>query len=253
MSASLNNVGAVVLAAGKGMRLNCTDRPKVMLTIGGKPMVAHTVETLKKLGFQKEQICLVVGFRKEIIEDYFKDEVSYAVQEEQMGTGHATYVGMKSLPPNIEQVLVMGGDDSAFYREQTLLNLIEKHLTNNNTVTLLSVDVDNPANFGRIIRDENGIRIIEKEYVTEEQKKICEINTGMYIFDRQWFEDMFPRMPKMRKLGEFGINPAITLAKEENKKIQVIKLTDADEWRGINTKEELEEANKKKLENKYAK
>lgn len=247
MLQNINKIGAVILAAGKGTRLNCLDKPKVMLEIGGHPIISYAVETLKKLGFKKEQICLVVGFKREQVKEYFKDEVSYAVQEEQLGTGHAAYVGIKSLPTDIEHVIVMGGDDGAFYKEQTLLNLIEKHLADSNTITLLSVDVKNPDNFGRIVRDENGIRVVEKEYITEDQKKICEINTGTYIFDRQWFENMFPRMPKMRKLGEYGINPAITLAKEENKKFEVIKLINSDEWHGINTLEELTEAKKLKI------
>lgn len=240
-------VGIVILAAGQGKRLNCADKPKVMCEIGGRPMISYAVSTLQNLGFQKDQICLVVGFKKERIMEYFQDKVSYAIQEEQLGTGHAAYVGMKSLPARIEQVLVMGGDDGAFYRENTLLDFIEQHLKNNCMVSVLSVAINDPASFGRIVRDENGIRIIEKEYLTEEQKKIREVNTGTYIFDRKWFEAMFPRMPKMRKLGEYGMNPALTMAQEENKKIQVIKLKDNSEWFGVNTPAELAEADRRKL------
>src|SRR3989339_1795570 len=108
-----SKIGVVILAAGKGTRLNCTDKPKVMLEIGGKPIVAYFVQTLKQICFSKEQICLVVGFKKEKIQEYFKDEVRYALQAEQLGTGHAAYTGIKSLPPEIEQVLVVGGDDGA--------------------------------------------------------------------------------------------------------------------------------------------
>ncbi len=246
MPLDLSKIGVVILSAGKGTRLNCVDKPKVMLEIGGKPIISYVVATLKQIGFIRQQICLVIGFKKEKIIDYFKNEVNYVIQEEQLGTGHAAYVGIKSLPPYIDQVLVMGGDDGAFYTEKTLLNLIEKHLTNKCTVTILSSAVKDPASFGRIINDESGIKIIEKEYLTEEQKKICEVNTGTYIFDRWWFENIFPRMPKMHKLGEFGINPAITLAGEENKKIQIIKLENIDEWCGINTLEELNLADKLK-------
>lgn len=246
MSLNLSKIGVIILAAGKGTRLNCLDKPKVMLEIGDKPIVSYVVDTLKEIGFKKEQICLVVGFKKEQVVDYFKDEVSYAIQEEQLGTGHAAYVGIKNLSTDLDQVLVMGGDDGAFYTKETILNLLEKHLENNCTVSVLSAVIKDPASFGRIVNDESGIKVIEKEYLTEDQKNIHEVNVGTYVFDRKWFEAMFPNMPKMKKLGEYGMNPAITMAQEENKKVQVIKLVNSDEWHGVNTVEELKLADKLK-------
>ncbi len=237
------------MSAGKGTRLNCTDKPKVMLEIGGKPIVSYAVSTLQKLGFKKEQICLVVGFKKEQVEDYFKDAVLYGLQEEQLGTAHAAYVGMKNLPLGIEQVLVMGGDDGAFYTDATLEKLIDEHLKNNCTVTLLSATISDPASFGRVVRSEEGIKVLEKEYLTDEQKNINEVSTGTYVFDRTWYENMFPHMPKQTKLGEYGMNLSLVMAQEANKKVQVIKLADSDEWHGINTLEELELANKLKQNN----
>ena len=241
------------MSAGKGTRLNCTNKPKVMLEIGGKPIVSYAVLTLQSLGFKKEQICLVVGFKKEQIEDYFKDTVSYANQAEQLGTAHAAYIGMKSLPPAIEQVLVMGGDDGAFYTAKTLENLIVEHLKNYSTVTLLSAKVDDPASFGRVIRDEEGIKVVEKEYLTPEQKNINEVSTGTYIFNRNWYQNAFPRMPKLRKLGEYGLNVSLVMAQEENKKVAVVELPNNNEWQGINTLAELELANKLKQQIKTTK
>ncbi len=246
-NSNLNNVGVVILAAGRGSRLNCVDKPKVMCEIGGKPIVSYAVDTLKQIGFTKEQIYLVVGFKKEKVEEYFKNKVSYAVQEPQLGTGHAAYTGMINLPANIKQVLVMGGDDSAFYSAETILDLLQQHQQKQAVVSVLSVELDDPSLFGRIVkRDDGKVEIIEKEYLTEEQRKIKEINGGTYVFDREWFEKMFPTMPKMKKLGEYGINPAITMAQEENKKIQIIKLKGNSEWFGVNTPAELEEADRRK-------
>ena len=112
---NLNNVGAVVLAAGRGTRLNCVDKPKVMCEIGGQPIASYIVATLKKCGFTPENIYLVVGFHQEKIREYFGDEVSYVTQEELKGTAHAAFTGMKKLPGNADTVLVLNGDDSAFY------------------------------------------------------------------------------------------------------------------------------------------
>lgn len=245
---NINKIGAVILAAGKGTRLNCTDMPKVMKEIGGKPIVSYTVETLKKMNLKQNQICLVVGFKKEKVQEYFTDTVSYAVQEEQKGTAHASYIGIKSLDKNIEIVLVLNGDDSAFYQSETLEKMISRHLENKNILTLLSVKLKDPDQLGRIVRHKNGdIEIIEKEYLIEEQIKINEINTNTFIFDRQWFEEMFPKMPLLRKLGEYGLPTVLAMARDQKKKYEVICLTDDSEWFGINNPEQLAEADKRKL------
>lgn len=246
MSLNLSKIGVVILAAGKGTRLNCLDKPKVMLEIGGKPIVSYIVDTLKEIGFTKEQICLVVGFKKEKIVDYFEDNVSWTVQDQQLGTAHAAYTGIVSLPADIEQVLVLGGDDSAFYRGGTLLDFIQKHIENKCILSLLSAKLSNPDQLGRIVRGEKGTEIIEKEYLTAEQKLIKEISTGTFVFDRRWFEDVFPRMPRLKKLNEYGLPTALAMARDEGKKFQVIKLVDVSEWHGVNTIEELKFSDKLK-------
>lgn len=245
---NLQNIGAVVLSAGKGTRLKSVEIPKVMRQIGGRPMVDFTVETLEKMELKPEQICLVVGFQKEKIIEHFGSRVTYAVQSEQKGTAHAAFTGMIALPKNINQVLVMGGDDSAFYRPETLLDLIDRHIHAKAVLTLLTAHVSHPESLGRIVRLPNGeVEIVEKELLTEEQKKLDEISTGTFVFDRAWFEEIFPTMPTMRKLGEYGLPTALAMAREQNKIYQVITLPNPDEWFGVNTLEELAEANKRKL------
>jgi UDP-N-acetylglucosamine pyrophosphorylase len=244
----IKNVGVVVLAAGRGSRLNSVDTPKVMLELNGKPMVHYTIETLKEVGFNAEQICLVVGFHKEKVIEYFNDSVSFAVQAEQLGTAHAAFTGMKSLPQNIEHVLVMGGDDSAFYKAETLEKLITTHVNNRNVLTLLTAEPEIPGNIGRVIRQADGrVEIVEKEHMTEEQKKLKEISTGTFVFDRTWFEEMYPTMPPIPKLNEFGLPTALKIARESGKKHEVVKLIDSTEWFGVNTPEELEEARRRKI------
>lgn len=251
LSQELNNVAAVVLAAGKGTRLNCNGRPKVMLEIGGKPMVNYIVETLKEIGFLKGQICLVIGFQGETVKNYFGETVNYAVQEEQKGTAHAAYIGMKSLPANISTVLVIGGDDSAFYQPKTIKDFIAEHIESNCVLSFLTTEVDDPSQLGRIIRHENGsVEIIEKEYANEEQKKIKEVNTGTFCFNRKWFETMFVQMPPLHKLGEYVLPTALAMAREQNKKYQAIKLFNSVEWFGVNTMEELKKADQRKYAGK---
>ncbi len=241
-------VGAVILAAGRGSRLNCTDKPKVMCEIGGQPIVGYIVATLKKCGFTKENICLVVGFHREKVEEYFGAEVSYVEQTELKGTAHAAFVGMQKLPKNVDTVLVINGDDSAFYSSETILDFLTKHQQNKAAVSVLSVELDDPSTYGRIIKNADGrIEIIEKEYLTDEQKKIKEISSGTFCFDRKWFETMFPSMPPLRKLGEYGLPTAVAMAEKESLRVQVVKIKNNNEWFGVNTPAELTEADKRKL------
>ena len=241
------DIGVVVLAAGKGTRLNCTDIPKVMCEIGGKPIVSYTVDTLLSFGLDADQIIMVVGYKKEKVQEYFKDLVSYAVQEEQKGTAHAAYTGMVKLSERVKHVLVLGGDDSAFYSKETLETFVTEHVERNVVLSLLSARVDDPSSLGRIVRHKNGdIEVIEKEYVTEEQAKINEISTGTFCFDREWFESIFPNMPQLRKLGEYGLPTALAIARDQHKPHQVVQLEDSSEWFGVNTPEQLEEANNRK-------
>ena len=242
-----NKIAVVILAAGKGTRLGCVDKPKVMLEIGGKPIVSYVVEELESLGLSSAQICLVVGFCKEKVMEYFGKRVSFSHQIELKGTAHAAYTGITTLPKEIEHVLVMGGDDSAFYTKEVLENILQKHLEGDYVLSLVTAELEDPASMGRVVRHPDGqVEIIEKEYTTEEQKKIKEISTGTFVFNRAWFENMFPTMPMLRKLGEYGLPTALAVARDTGAKHRVIRLSDSSEWFGVNTPEELIEADKRK-------
>jgi bifunctional UDP-N-acetylglucosamine pyrophosphorylase / glucosamine-1-phosphate N-acetyltransferase len=243
----LKSTAAVILAAGRGTRLNCVDMPKVMMPIGGKPIVEYIIRNLQDMGFSPAQICLVVGFKQEAVRQYFGDEVTYAAQDQQLGTAHAAYTGIAGLPGNIENVLVLNGDDSAFYTKETLANFIFEHLHSGAPVSLLTVELSDPTMYGRIVRGTNGgVEIIEKESLTDEQKKINETSTGTFCFSRKWFEEMFPRMPRMKKLGEFGLPTTFYMAADDGLQVRAVKLKNNNEWFGVNTPAELAEADRKK-------
>ena len=246
MSPNFKNFAAVILAAGQGKRLGAADMPKVMTPIGGQPMVSYVVEILKKIGLTLEQIYLVVGFKKEKIKEYFGDIVSYADQDEQKGTAHAAYIGSMSLPNKFDNLLVMNGDDSAFFKPETLRDFMEQHQKSGAVVSLLSVELERPEQYGRVVRREDGRPIIvEKEDLTEEQKEIRETSTGAYCFKRAWLEEIFPEMRPLKGLKEYGINTTFEVAARRGDLAQVIKLKNNEEWFGINTKEELNEANER--------
>lgn len=251
MSVNFNKIGAVILAGGRGTRLKCTDTPKAMLELSGRPIVSYLVETLQQMNFTPDRICIVVGENRDKIINYFGSSITPAIQDVPKGTAHAAYIGAVALPAEVEQMLIVNGDDGAFYTAETLTNFISNHFNAGAAVSLLSVIPDKFELYGRITKDEKGkIIIVEKESLTEEQKKIKETSSGTFCLDKNWFIKIFPNMPPMKKLGEYGLPTVLDMANEQNLPVQIIKLADQSQWFGINTPEELEEARRRKVNEK---
>ncbi|MFA6394294.1 MAG: sugar phosphate nucleotidyltransferase [Patescibacteria group bacterium] len=243
-----NNFGIIILAAGQGKRLGCADTPKVLLEIGGRPILSYVLETLNKGGVPKENICLVVGFQAEKVKEKIGPEYVYALQNEQLGTAHAAHTGEQALPEEITNFLILNGDDSAFYKFKTLKKLIDAHLKSKNALTLLTSRVDDPSLLGRVVRDENKKlkAVVEKENVTEEMKEINETSTGTFCFNREWFKKTFPNLKLIPVLNECGLPLFIDEANKERVAYDAVILENPDEWFGVNTPEQLKEANKRK-------
>lgn len=249
MDKDFKNFGIIILAAGQGKRLGCVDMPKVLMEIGGRPMISYILETLEKGGVPKENICLVVGFQAEKVKEKIGPGYIYAMQKERLGTAHAAHTGEQVLPDKFDRFLVIQGDDSAFYSFKMLEKFAADHIKNDNDMTLLTCEVADAALLGKIIRDENGkmVAVVEKENATREQKKIKEISTNTFCFKRSWFKNIYPQLKPIPNLNELGITAFIEEAEKLGAKFDGIKLFNSDEWFGINTPEQLEEANKRKL------
>jgi len=244
----MKNFGVVILAAGQGKRLNCADLPKVLYKINEKPIINYILEELGKGGLSKDQICLVVGFRAELAKEKIGSSYIYALQTERLGTAHAALTGEKALPVNFDNFLVLNGDDSAFYKFSSLFELIELHLLNNNDISILTCEPLDPQGLGRVVRGASGqvIRIVEKENMTPELEKIKEINTNTFCFKRDWFKKHYPNLKPIRGLGEYGLPSFIEEALANQSKFAAVKLKNPDEWFGVNTPEQLAEADKRK-------
>lgn len=250
----MENISAIVLAAGKGTRLNHgqpSELPKVMYKICGKPMLEYTLKTLENINI--EDIVLVVGYKAEMIKNYFGNRYKYALQEEQKGTGHAVMVAKDVVDPTNSHILVIQGDDSAFYSPDTLVNLLSWHIKEKARVSLLTLKHPQPKELGRIIRNKKGdiISIKEKEVLTPAERKINEINTGTYCFDAQWlWENIKKLKPSATGKGELILPDLIKIAVEQKDKVSAHMIYDHTEWLGINTPEQLklaDEAMEKKL------
>src|ERR1035437_2737682 len=174
------NLGAIILAAGKGKRMNSKSVNKVALHLADKPMIAHTVSLLEKVGIK--EIVVVIGFAKKSVIDALGNKVIFAEQRKRLGTGHAALCGLRKLPKNVDDVLIINGDDSAFYPQSLIKNLIKTHTLSNAAITFLTIEKDNPFSLGRIVRNSSGqvVAIIEEKDATQTQRKIKEINPGCY-------------------------------------------------------------------------
>jgi bifunctional UDP-N-acetylglucosamine pyrophosphorylase / glucosamine-1-phosphate N-acetyltransferase len=237
----MNKIGAIVLAAGKGERLNSTTQNKVTLKLAGKPMIQHGIELLEKLSINS--VVVVVGFAKESVIEVVGNGVVYAEQKESLGSAHAVLTALEKIPQDIESVLVINGDDSAFYSTELIKRLIDKHNEAQSKITFLTIEVDNPAGLGRIVRDENGklVAIIEEKDATSQQKELKEINPQCFVFNINFLKKYLSHIKKSEVTGEYYLTEIIDIAIKNNEKVETLSVGKVL-WRGINTKEELEEA-----------
>lgn len=237
----MDDLYAVILAAGKGKRMNSTDRNKVTLEVAGKPMILRTIDTLKESGVKN--ILVVVGFAKESVTSILPNDVQTVEQVEQQGTSDAVKAASPKIPEDAKYILVLYGDDSYVYTPEHFQNLYKNHLDSNSEITFLTTEKDNLEGMGRVIRDINGdvLGIVEDKVASEEQKKVREINLGGFLFNGDFLKQNVDKIKKNEETGEYFITDIIEIAKKQNLAVSALKL-DNLKWRGINTPEELEEA-----------
>lgn len=233
----------VILAAGEGKRLG-SETQKVVKKLVGKPMLLYLMDTVKKI--PPEKIVVVVGHKKKEVFEQLKDEdVIYAEQAEPKGTGNAVLVTEPIFKDYSGNILVLYGD-MPFVTLETINALFTTQLETNAVCTILTGIVEDSTGYGRIIRDEKGEikAIVEELNATEEEKKIKEINCGIYIFQREF---LFPALKKLKPdpiKGEYYLTDVIKILKEEGRKISTYTTKLIEETIGINTPEDLKKAEK---------
>lgn len=238
-------LGAIILAAGKGKRMQAGEINKVALPLAQKPIILHIVQFLQTIGIR--QIVVVIGHAKEsVIKILSHTGVIFAEQAEQQGTGHALQCGVEHLPETISDVFVVYGDDAIFYTEKhkpIMEKLFNMHFALQNACTFLTIEQKNPTGLGRIIRSVNGrlLGIVEEKDATAKQKKITEINPGCFVFSRAFLRTYLPLIEKSPITGEYYLTSLVDLAIRYHEKIDTVQGGDLS-WRGVNTPEELVEA-----------
>jgi bifunctional UDP-N-acetylglucosamine pyrophosphorylase/glucosamine-1-phosphate N-acetyltransferase len=243
----MKQICGLILAAGEGKRIGAAEKgiPKVMFPVKGRPMIRYGIDHLKAAGI--EDIVLVVGFERQKLIDYLKDEVDFAVQEEQKGTGHAVTMAKDNILGKYAATCVSYGDH-VLYKPETIKRLIELYQKDRPTIAMLTCRFDDPNHyaFGRIIRNQEGeiIANVEQKDCNEEQKEIKECNPCFYIFDSEWLFANLPKLSKNNAQGEYYLTDLIAIAVEQGKKISSTQVEDWHEVIGINNLEHLEEVEK---------
>lgn len=240
----MQKYAAVILAAGKGTRMGngeASPIPKVMYELHGKPIIDWAVGSIKEVGINR--IVLVVGYKKEMVKDYFGDKVEYAVQEEQLGTGHAVAQARLLLASQAEQVIVFYGD-CPLYLPASIKRLIDMHEEQKATISMLTVVSEDPTGYGRVFRNELGhvSDIVEHKDCTEDQLKCKEWNPGFYIFDSAWLWENISELDDDNIQKEYYLTDMIKIAKEQGMRVCATSVTDENEALGINNQEQLKEA-----------
>lgn len=245
MKTQPRTLGAIILAAGKGSRMQADEVNKVTLHLDNKPIISHIVHFMQKMSIEK--IVVVVGHAKEsVFKTLEKEHVLFAEQAERLGTGHAVQVAVDELPEEVSDVFVVYGDDAVFYNEKhvpVMKKLFKTQLDSNAAFTFLTIEQEDPKGLGRIVRDEEGnvLAIVEEKDATEDIRKITEINPGCFVFSVKFLQKYLAKVERSPVTGEYYLTSLIDLAIQDGLKVQTVK-GGKMAWRGVNTKAELAEA-----------
>ncbi|MFP4477942.1 MAG: bifunctional UDP-N-acetylglucosamine diphosphorylase/glucosamine-1-phosphate N-acetyltransferase GlmU [Candidatus Izemoplasmatales bacterium] len=222
---------AVILAAGKGTRMK-TDLPKCAYPLLKKPMIAYIVENLYK-STAIDELITVVGHKKEVIKEILNSRVTYAVQEEQLGTGHAVLMARDLINEDGCTIILPG--DMPLIDEIVIKNAMAFHENNDNDLTVVSTILDEPEGYGRIIKSNGELEaIVEEKDASQEQKLIQEINTGIYIVDNKLLFDALDKISNNNAQNEYYLTDIVKVLKSENKTISTYLLKKSFKAMGIN-------------------
>ena len=231
----MNPLHVVILAAGQGSRMK-SSLPKVLHRIAGKPMLHHVMDTARKLG--AERIHGVIGHGADQVKAITQaDDVQWAIQEDQLGTGHAVSQALPNLPDEARVLILYG--DVPLTQPETLEELVSR--VSEQTIGLLTVTLDNPDGYGRILRDKQGkvTAIVEQKDATPEQKTINEVNTGILAVSASHLKAWLPQLSNANAQDEYYLTDVIAMASEAGVGIEVAQPDTEFEVQGVNNRIQL--------------
>lgn len=235
-----NKVAVIILAAGLGTRMK-SNKAKVLHEILGRPMITYIMETVKKVA--GKNVIIVIGHQAEKVREIVSEEYEavFALQEKQLGTGHAVLCALPYLPSNTEEVIILCGD-VPLLTSDTLIQLLDDHVRAKRDISILAVKIDNPTGYGRILFDAKGYvsGIVEESDATEEQKKIRVINTGSYCFKKDFLLDSITKIQSNNAQDEIYFTDIIEIGYKEKKNIGALIGSNVEEVIGVNNSQDLD-------------
>ena len=240
----MSNNCAVILAGGEGTRMK-SSKPKVMAELLFRPMIDRVIEAAKLAGV--EDICVVTGYRADLLEAHLAGRTETVRQTERLGTGHAVMQAVAFIGRHRESnVLILNGD-APFMDAGTIRGALEYHAENGFAQTVISAKVPNPFGYGRIVRDKNEdfVAITEEAAATDEIRRINEINSGAMWFRAEALLALLPQIKNDNSKGEYYLTDTVQLARENGMRVGAFTADNADSVLGANTRAQLLELNEK--------
>ena len=238
------SLAIIIMAAGKGTRMK-SDLAKVLHKANGRPVIEYVLE--KTSALDPEKIVLIVGHQAEKVKHATQQyQVEWVLQRPQLGTGHAVMQAEQSLHSFQGDILILSGD-APLVTIATLGQLIECHRMEDAAATVLTADLRDPSGYGRIIRngESNGVsKIVEHKDASSEELLVQEINSGVYVFRADVLFDALKKISNNNAQHEYYLTDVFSICFDKGKKVSAYKTANADEIKGINTVEQLREAEK---------
>lgn len=232
----------IILAAGKGTRMK-SKLPKVLHKAGGKPMVEHVLDAAKKAG--SERNIVVVGFGREQVQTALGDKAEIVLQEEQLGTGHAVIQAEPLIKDRNTSIMVLCGD-TPLVTGSMLKKFYEEHVESGAKASVLTTFMPDPFGYGRVIRLLDGSieKIVEQKDASERELAINEINTGIYCFDAEALFSSLKKVNNDNAQGEYYLPDVLSILRKEKQKINASIAENFEDTLGINSREQLANAEK---------
>jgi bifunctional UDP-N-acetylglucosamine pyrophosphorylase / glucosamine-1-phosphate N-acetyltransferase len=244
LSRENHGVQAIILAGGKGTRMR-SEAPKVLLDLYGKSVIRHSLDNVREAGI--DDVIVVVGHGRDRVMEHLGEEVRFAVQEEQLGTGHALRQALSLLAEATTSVVVCYGD-MPFLRPATFRALIDAQSQPGVAAAILTMKLDNPPDFGRVIRDEHDRvkKVVEVKDCTPEELEIKEFNVGVYCFGAGALQWVLPRLSDDNAQGEYYLTDVVHILAGDGRRVETVRTENIEESLGINDRADLEVAERLK-------
>jgi UDP-N-acetylglucosamine pyrophosphorylase len=243
------DLAVVIMAAGKGTRMKDPSKAKVMVELLGRPMIHYVADLAYTL--RADRIIVIVGYQREAVTKYIRSvypAIEIVEQTEQLGTGHAVLQSESALENFDGDVIVLSGD-VPLLTAASMQNLMEYHVHSEAGATILTAIFEDPTGYGRIMRniDASVKKIVEQKDASEEERRVKEINSGIYIFDKQKLFEALQHITPQNAQKEYYLTDVFEYYWKRGWRVSALVTTSLDEIRGINTIDQLKEAESIKL------